>query len=229
MMNLLRKSKRELMECALTAGVALLWNTLVYYGTRWLATSWDHVDMTLEIDRLIPFLPWTISIYWGCYLFWGINYGLSALQDKAERNRFFCADMLSRCVCLAFFLLLPTTLDRPEVTGTGIWNDLMRALYTIDAPDNLFPSIHCLVSWLCWIGVRNRKDIPAVYRHFSLIAALAVCVSTVTTKQHVIIDIFGGVLLAELCYWVAGFPVIQTAFAKFIDFLCYGLRIKRRE
>ena len=67
---------------------------------------------------------------------------------------------------------------------------------------NLFPSIHCLVSWFCFVGIRGRKEIPRWYRIFSCVAALAVCVSVLTTKQHGAIDIAGGVVLAELCFWI---------------------------
>lgn len=31
--------------------------------------------------------------------------------------------------------------------------------------------------------------------------ALMVCVSTLLTKQHVIVDVIGGVLLAEICFY----------------------------
>lgn len=227
-MKLHIKSKEELFESALTVGLALLWNSVVYYGARLLATSWDHLDMTLPMDSLVPFMPWTIIIYWGCYLFWGANYGLSALQERSERNRFFCADVLSRCICLAFFLLLPTTNIRPEITGNTVWDELMRLLYRVDAADNLFPSIHCLVSWLCWIGVRRRKDIPLLYRYFSLIAALLVCISTLTTRQHVIVDVISGVALAEICYKIAGIPCVLSLFSKIIDAVLQVLHVKRK-
>ena len=102
------------------------------------------------------------------------------------------------------FLLIPTTNVRPEIVGGTLWDALMRMLYRIDAPDNLFPSIHCVMSWLCWIAVRERKAASRFCRCFSLIAAVAVCISTLTTRQHVILDAVGGVLLAEGSYYVAG-------------------------
>lgn len=95
----------------------------------------------------------------------------------------------------------------------------MRLLYRVDAADNLFPSIHCLVSWLCWIGVRKRKDIPTIYRYISLIASLLVCISTLTTKQHVIVDVIGGIALAECSYMIAGIPRVHTMFSKIMDAL----------
>lgn len=214
--------------------LTLLWNQLVYCGARLIAGGWQHYDLTTAVDQRIPFLPWTVVIYFGCYLFWCVNYYLCAAQtnfrhfvkpDKltaqsvSERNRFFCADALSKAICLFFFLVLPTTNVRPEITGTGLWADLMRFLYQVDAADNLFPSIHCLVSWLCWIGVRRRRDLPAFYRWFSLLAAVAVCLSTLTTRQHVLADVFGGVVLAEFCYLIAGFPRICQLYSRFLQWI----------
>ena len=158
-------------------------------------------------------MPWTIIIYLGCYIFWCINYYLCALQPKEERDRFFCADALAKGICFLFFLLIPTTNIRPIIVGETIWDTLMKLLYRIDAADNLFPSIHCLVSWFCWIGIRKRKDIPHIYRYFSLIAAITVCISTLTTRQHVVFDVLGGIFLAELCYYLSGFSKLRTIYA----------------
>ena len=80
----------------------------------------------------------------------------------------------------------------------------MRFLYQVDAADNLFPSIHCLTSWFCYIGIRGRREVPKWYRVFSCLFALAVFISTLTTKQHVIIDVIAGAALAEVAYRVAG-------------------------
>ena len=68
----------------------------------------------------------------------------------------------------------------------------------MDQPTNLFPSIHCLVSWFCYTGIRGRKEVPAWYRAFSCIFALLVVLSTQFTKQHYIADAIAGVLLAEV-------------------------------
>lgn len=204
-MKMILKNKIDFKEAALILGIAFLWNEAVYLGARQIAQSWHHYDMTTSIDRLVPFLPWTVSIYFGCYLFWCINYYLCAVQERTERDRFFCADALAKGICFVLFLLIPATNIRPEIIGETVWDTLMKMLYSVDAADNLFPSIHCLVSWLCWIGVRRQKDIPVFYRYFSLAMAMAVCISTLTTRQHVIADVVGGVVLAEVSYILAGY------------------------
>lgn len=196
---------------------AVVWNQAVYYGAGRLARGAYHHDWTLPLDRAIPFVPWTVSVYFLCYLFWAVNYVLSARQKKLLAYRFFCADFLSKGVCLVCFLLLPTTNVRPALEGSGLWENLMRFLYQVDAPVNLFPSIHCLVSWLCWIGVRGREDIPQWHRHFSFWTATAVCLSTLTTKQHVVVDVVGGIALAETSWWAAGLEPVFRSYAHAMD------------
>ena len=218
-MKKMLKNKPDSRETALVLGIAFLWNEVVYLGARQIAQSWYHYDMTASFDRLVPFLPWTVSIYFGCYLFWCINYYLCAAQEQTERDRFFCADALAKGICFVLFLLVPATNIRPEIIGETIWDTLMKLLYRIDAADNLFPSIHCLVSWLCWIGVRKRKGIPVLYRQFSLVMAVAVSISTLTTRQHVLADVIGGIVLAEVSYILAGSTKLCRYYANGISLI----------
>lgn len=182
--------------------LALFFNTAVYEGARMIAGKWYHYNMESSLDHIIPFWPPAISVYLGCYLFWTVNYILIARQEREAVYQFFWSDFLSRIICLFFFLLIPTTNIRPYVAVDGFWNRAILWLYSADAADNLFPSIHCLVSWLCYIGIRKSRNIPLWYKVFSLVMALMVCGSTLLTKQHVVADVIGGVLLAEICIYI---------------------------
>ncbi len=177
--------------------LAVACNCTVYYGARLLTVGRIHYDMTNSLDRQIPFVPWTVLIYLGSYAFWIANYIIGCRQERDEAFRFISADFAAKLVCLLCFLAFPTTNVRPEVTGSSVWDGLMRLLYRADAADNLFPSIHCLTSWFGYIAVRKNRRVPGWYRALSLAAALAICVSTLTTKQHVLADVIGGILLAE--------------------------------
>jgi hypothetical protein len=144
---------------------AVILNQAVYYGGGWIAQGLYHHDWTLPLDRAVPFLPWTVSVYFLCYLFWAVCYVSAARQKKMFAYRFFCADFLAKAVCLICFLLLPTTNIRPSVEGDGLWEGLVRFLYQVDAPVNLFPSIHCLV----WEAVFHEdrtglQNGPALHR-----------------------------------------------------------------
>ncbi len=189
-------------EMLLPIAMTLVCNYLAYFASRAITTNKYHYDVTMAWEEHIPFLPWTLLIYWGCYLFWVVNYVIAARGEKSSAWRFYCADFAAKCVCLLVYVLFPTTNVRPAVEGSGIFDAGMRLLYQIDAPDNLFPSIHCLTSWFCFIAVRKEERIPRWYRWTSLGLALAICLSTLTTKQHALVDVFGGILLAEASYFL---------------------------
>lgn len=196
---------------------AVSFNMFVYVGSRLIAGNWHHYNIESAADRMIPLWAPSVLIYLGCYLFWAANYIIIAQQEKEEMCRFFTADFLSRIVCLIFYLAYPTTNVRPEIQPDGFWNQMLLFVYSVDAADNLFPSIHCLVSWFCYIGLRGKKEIPLWYRGFSCVMAILICASTLLTKQHVIIDVAGGILLAELCLWIGKKPAFWKKYQKILD------------
>ncbi len=198
---------------------ALAVNMAVYCGSRLIAGGWHHYNIETRFDRMIPFFPPSVVIYLGCYLFWAVNYILIARLEKKDACRFFAADFLSRMVCFVIYLVFPTTNTRPQIGTDGFFEKIMSLLYRADAADNLFPSIHCLVSWFCYIGIRGKKEVPAWYRGASCVMAVLVCVSTLTTKQHVIVDVAGGVILAEVCFSVAKNERVWKAYGKVWDFV----------
>lgn len=151
-------------------------------------------DATTVLDRLIPCDSRWVLIYVGAFGFWAVNYILMAQGENWYE--IFAADATAKLICGVIFLMIPTTNVRPQL-GTGFFDCCLRLIYGMDRPTNLFPSIHCLESWICWRGIQNRWDIPGWYRDFSCVFAILVCISTLLTKQHVIADVFGGILLGE--------------------------------
>lgn len=194
-----------------------IFNNFIYWGTQRLADNTYHYDLTSAIDRKIPFVKEWIIIYVVCFAFWAFNYILISREGKEKWYRFATADLMSRLICGIFFVLLPTTNVRPQVTGNDFCSWLVNFVYTVDAPTNLFPSIHCLVSWFCFIGVRKSKKIPMWYKVFSLVFAILVCASTQFTKQHYLPDVAGGILIAELCYYITNHTRIYLGVERFFD------------
>lgn len=188
-------------------------NCMVYWGAPLFTVGRTAYNLSGNLDDLVPFLPPFIVVYFGCYIFWVINYLLISAQGDEHRYRFFTADICSRLVCLVMFVVFPTTNTRPELIGYDIWTQAVRALYQWDAPQNLFPSIHCLVSWMCCIGLRGCDRIPKWYKWVSKFIAVLVFVSTLALRQHVLIDVAGGILLAELACYISnrrdGYKLLQ--------------------
>lgn len=187
---------------------------LVYFGSKLLMAGAYHHNLETAWDLAIPFLPWTVSIYVGTFLYWAISFLLILRSGTENAFRFLCAHCMSLLIALVFFLLLPTTNTRPQIEGGGLWNFGMRLIYALDTPDNLFPSLHCELSWLCFQGLKKVENVPTGGKRFALIFSLLIFVSTLTTKQHILLDVFGGWLIAEISFRLCGSKKVTAPFYK---------------
>lgn len=175
-------------------------NCLIYWGSGVLTAERDHYDFTMGLDRAVPLIPDFIWIYILAFPFWAVNYILSAQRGKDIFYRFVATDLTVHLACFILFMLIPTTNIRPEIRGSSLSEQLLGLVYLMDGgnnPSNLFPSIHCYVSWLCWRGLKDAKEIPGWYQKFSLIFAILIIVSTQVLKQHYLVDAIAGVALVE--------------------------------
>lgn len=188
--------------------VCCLFNNLIYWGAQQVMGDAYHYDFTTSLDRKVPFVKEWVLIYVASFVFWAFNYILISREGKEKWYRFVTADLMSRLICGVFFFLLPTTNVRPEVLGNDFTAWVMRLVYDLDEPTNLFPSIHCLVSWFCYIGIAHSKKVPKWYQSFSFVFAVLICASTQFTKQHYLIDIAGGIFIAEICYLITSYTDI---------------------
>lgn len=179
-----------------------MWNNVVYGGSRLISQGLTHYDLTLEFDRMTPLIPEFMIVYFGCFVTWGIFYIMCGRVSREYCARFVAFDVVTRTVCGIIFLILPTYNVRPEIYGTGIFEKLLLFLYDIDAADNLFPSIHCLVSWNCFVGLRNSGYYKRWVSVMSAVIAVLVFISTLVTKQHVIVDVISAVIISEVCWIV---------------------------
>ena len=92
----------------------------------------------------------------------------------------------------------------------------MRTIWLLDTPTNLFPSIHCFVSWL---GTRYIYECRSL-RHRGLtctlctVGSVLVFLATMFTKQHVFYDVIGGVAVAEIGWLVARYTGLPRLFER---------------
>lgn len=176
----------------------VLVNLIVYYGSRILVQDAARFDLSTALDARIPFCPSFIVFYILAYAQWFFGFIVIAREDRATCRRVLGGEMIAKLICLACFVALPTQMNRPEVAGNGLFEWLTRLIYRADAPINLFPSIHCLDSWLCFRGAQKLKRTPRWYAPAMLVFTLLVLASTVLVKQHVVVDIPAGILAGEI-------------------------------
>ncbi len=177
-------------------------NCFVFYVTRLLTAGAPHYDVSIGLDDQIPFVPEFIVIYILAIGQWILVLALAAREGKDFYYKATAAEMSSKIFVFLIFLFLPTSMERGEIQGNDMFDMLTRLIYTLDAPNNLFPSIHCLDSWVCLRVVCRMKTAPKWFRICNAIFSLLVFASVVLVKQHLFVDILGGIVIGELGFWM---------------------------
>lgn len=190
-------------ECWIPLAMCIIINMAAYYGGRLLTVERSYSVLALPLDNAIPLLPWTVLIYVLAFPTWALGFLVAAREERPVAYELLTADQIAKLCCLVVFLLLPTIMERPQVEGSGFGPWLLRLIYALDEPRMLFPSMHCMESWFCFRSAMRCQKTGRGYRAFCLISALLVCVSVVTVKQHVLVDIPAGIAVAELGLWVS--------------------------
>jgi membrane-associated phospholipid phosphatase len=147
----------------------------------------------LWVDRVVPFLPWTVVIYLSDWLL--ALWVIILVKDVDSFNKLSRMAFMTLTICGIFFLFAPTTYPRPIYPTDEFLpiQLLLNLLEFADKPTNCFPSNHvAMASIFVWAvrGFDRRK-----YLGF-LIWAVAIFISTLTTKQHYFLDILGGLVVA---------------------------------
>lgn len=109
--------------------------------------------------------------------------------------------ILASALCFAFWSL---TIDRPDIGAASLSDRALAALYAADHPVNLFPSLHVSLSFLFAAAVGYARP---RWRGWALAWAALIAVSTLFTRQHYLVDVLGGVVLA----WVGWRAFLRLA------------------
>ena len=181
----------------------LVCNMFTYYGSRPITQGLPHWDLTLPLDRWIPFVPSAVSIYVLAFVSWVIGIWVIARESPAVCYEVLAGEQIAKLLCLVCFFLLPTTMERPEVPGSDPFSWLVRFIYQVDTPDNLLPSIHCLENWLCFRGALRCRKVGRGYQIGMLIFAILVFASTLLVKQHLVLDVVTGIAVVEIGLFLA--------------------------
>ena len=148
-------------------------------------------------EQMLPFMPWSVLVYYAMYpwAFWVFM----KEHDLDRINRLGWAFIVINVITFIIFVCFPTTYPRELFTAGydqgGIFMELMKRMWAVDTPANCFPSIHVSFSFLAAFTYANQKR----WKYLAaLLFASIVTLSTMTTKQHYLLDGVSGFLLAYL-------------------------------
>lgn len=160
-------------------------------------------QLITEWDRLTPFVPAFIIPYLIWYPFVFFMFIVFFRKDRNVYYRSLILTCIGLVICYLIYFLFQTTVQRPEISGSGILNRLVGFVYATDAPYNCFPSIHVLTSHIVLKAAYQCK-LSRIASIAVFVTSWMIIISTLFVKQHVLMDILGGIVLSEMLYYLIG-------------------------
>lgn len=198
--------------------IMIIMQFITYYLTQIINSNRTLFDFTIHaFDDKIPLISFFVVFYIMSYVYWAITPLIMSKESKKDFYNWAIATFFLYLITFIIYIIVPTTIKRPVVENNNIFDYLVNLIYQSDSPErptNLFPSMHCSLSVMCYLGVYRKKEINKGYRIGTLILTILICLSTQFIKQHYIVDLISGVII----------PIIIFIIVKYFNLSKYLLK-----
>ena len=193
---------------ALFAYLRFFWRDLIllviFFASMWIMQLLNYPigrvrSLEIPFDSRIPLLPWTAVIYntWAPFIIILCLYYL--VRDRQLFRRYVFTMILGQLMADVTFVFFQTRIPVPYeqvYSATDIWSKLLAMTYRADNNYCGFPSIHVILCTLTIYFIWKLRDTRLWFKILVSLYFTGVAITTVTTKQHVVLDIPGGILYA---------------------------------
>ena len=170
------------------------------------------------LDRLITFEPRTFALY---VSLWVYVSAMPAFFEERQELLHYGRSMTLMClVGLSIFYFWPTLVPAPDIDWTHYPE--LGFLKSMDASGNACPSLHvatAVFSGAWFHHLLRRFGAPLWSLLFNWFWCVGIVYSTVAIRQHVVVDVAGGLLLGGVAAWLSlrqRVPAESPATAAFI-------------
>ena len=203
--------RAEAASLFILAGTFALIFMLLYGGASALSAyiPW-RVPMALPLDARLPFVPAAAIVYLTITpMLWVAPF---VLRDLASFLPLFAALVFETVIAAVCFVLLPVDPPAIDCCEPGIVGAALRIADAMNLERNCLPSLHVAFAFTLAMAFAPRTRLPGRVMLFAW--ATITALSTVLTRQHYVLDVAGGVLLAMIAWRVAGSWALQRRFSK---------------
>jgi membrane-associated phospholipid phosphatase len=178
--------------------ILLLTIIALYLGVYRLVQTMNPVGINLEIglDTYIPLIPEFAVIY---LLYIPMIIFVFAFYWNDYKTYRSMSLMLIAVISIAIIIYsaFQTEVLRPIIASTDFFTRLTNTIYKYDMPNNTFPSLHvALTSTISAFVYEKNTKVGMVLIPLTILIIL----STMFIKQHVFLDIIGGLMLAFVIF-----------------------------
>ena len=175
--------------------IGAFWFLVPYEITNHFLFFVPHQLPLILKEATIPFISWSVWVYLS--VFFEIIIGL-LIVPRDILDRVFKVAILLVTLHILIFIFFPTIYPRSNFVPQGINSFGYYLIKATDTPANCFPSEHVSVAlFAAFVLLKTNKKIGTIF----LVWAVLISISTLTTKQHYMLDIISAAVLAAVAYW----------------------------
>ena len=162
-------------------------------------------DLSSELDTYIPFIVEFIIPYLSWFLFQAVWVVFVFFVDRKTYEQLTTMLMIGMTVFLVVSTFLPTKISlRPYyIESRGICAFLVRRLWAVDTPTNVWPSIHVFNTTALMMTLFTSQH-PLIRKNAVRIPVVFWCgmivLSTMFLKQHSVGDVLAALALNGIAY-----------------------------
>jgi membrane-associated phospholipid phosphatase len=184
------REDNRLVVRSVRAAVLLSLCLLIVYGGCAVITGGraDVGTFYFAWERRIPLVPAMVVPY----VSWDVLFVacIFLCRDRRELRMLTGRTLLAIALAGAGFLIWPLRFGFERPACGGALGAMLRMVWTVDRPYNMFPSLHVAIAVILWVAFARRVRWPInVAVHIWLVL---VVFSTLLTYQHHVIDVIGG-------------------------------------
>lgn len=153
------------------------------------------IELDIFIDNIIPLVPFFIIFYFIGYIF--VFAPIFIIKQRKECYLLAFTYFLILSFSFYVFRAIPIVMYKQFAYGEDIFSKFTYLQQRIDTCFNNFPSLHVSQNLFAFLFIRDRHKVLGKY--LLPIVILIIC-STLFVKQHLFVDVLGGILLAFISF-----------------------------
>lgn len=176
-----------------TMGFIALFFTLYFYLLTHHFYPVTPIPLT-PVDGLISFNDFFLSFYLSLWVY--VSLPPALMKSKKELYYYGVYVGFVSVIGILFYLFFPTVI--PQNTHDWAASSNMQLLKSVDLGGNAFPSLHVATAFFSffWLDLHlKRMNSAKVMVWINALWCLGIVYSTMAIKQHVFLDVLGGLIL----------------------------------
>ncbi|MBW3000100.1 phosphatase PAP2 family protein [Candidatus Woesearchaeota archaeon] len=170
---------------------------LLFYNILGYIPHYASLEAATFIDKIIPLVPFFVIFY-----LIGFVFSIVPLFITEEKKEFYWLAFnyfLILTVSFVMFVLIPIEFKKDFVLGTDFFSRLIESVQAVDSDFNNFPSLHVSLNFFTVLFVKDKNPKLGLWL---LPIPILIIFSTMFVKQHLFIDVIGGIVIAALFFYI---------------------------